>query len=48
MLSGPNCDDWTKSTAFARVGALGATSANWTSYATPTCNQSLRLYCFEK
>jgi hypothetical protein len=50
-FSKPNCAAWTSNLADdrARVGVVGATNANWTSFngADASCAEQRRLYCFE-
>jgi hypothetical protein len=46
----PPCQEWTSATGAdgARVGQVGRTGSEWTSYSGTSCNSEAHLICFEQ
>ena len=50
VVMAPPCDEWTSASmqSGARVGQVGRTGPEWTSYSGTTCDQTAHLLCFEQ
>lgn len=50
VVMAPPCDEWTSASmqSGARIGQVGRTGGDWTSYAGTTCDQTAHLLCLEQ
>lgn len=50
VIMAPPCDEWTSASmqSGARIGQVGRSGSEWTSYSGTTCDQTAHLLCFEQ
>lgn len=50
VIMAPPCDEWTSASmqSGARIGQIGRSGSEWTSYSGTTCDQTAHLLCFEQ